>query len=317
MKHVFIIDPKAFNNQQWKMDGLLDSIGQHFRTQEKSNFSTLFTHYPREAMGLIQKQIEEADEDEIIRVYAVGGDDVLFDCLNSITELPNMELAIAPYGDTNNFIRSFGDGKTELFKDIALLTDAPTISTDIIKAGNNCAINGCAVGLTPAVAMKMRDLESKLEKGLNRFARAFLFFMSNLITLFDKEITAQHYTIIIDDNDYSGNYSLINIVNGLYFSRNKAVLPGTMPDDGLLDIVLIKSVAPLLIMRAMRKYSRGKIRSHTIRVQAKKIEIKSDKPMWIQTDSEYLQDTGINFEVVPGAVQIATVNDLTYQRILK
>jgi diacylglycerol kinase family enzyme len=57
----------------------------------------------------------------------------------------------------------------------------------------------------------------------------------------------------------------------------------------------------------------GKIPSNCVRVQAKKIEIKSDTPMWIQTDSEYLLDTSITFEVVPEAVQVVAVNNLTYQ----
>lgn len=314
MKHVFIIDPAAFNNQQWRMDGLLDSVGQYFRTQEKPNFSVLFSHYPRDAIGLIQKQADEAEDFEEVRVYAVGGDDILFDCLNGVIGLPKMELAIMPYGDVNNFIRSFGKGKSELFKDITTLAEASTIPTDIIKVGNNHAINGCAVGLTPAVAMKMKKTESKLEKGLNSFSRKALLFLNNLTSLFDKEITAHHYKITIDDDDYSGNYSLINIVNGPYFERTKNALAGALPDDGFLDVILFKSITPLLTSRAIKKYSHSrKLSSSCVRIQAKKIEIKSEKPMWIQTDSEYLQDTSMSFEVIPGEVQVVAVHNLTYQ----
>ncbi|MDR0494613.1 MAG: hypothetical protein LBG95_03155 [Treponema sp.] len=315
MKHVFIIDPAAFKNQQWKMDGLLDSIGQYFRTQEKSNFSTLFSHYPRDAIRLIQDQVNEAEELEEIRVYAIGGDDILFDCLNGITELPKIELAIMPYGDTNHFIRSFGEGKAESFRDIPSLAEAPTITTDIIKVGNNHAIDGCTIGFSSAVAMKMKEAGSKSEGNLSKFLRSFLMFLNNLTSLFDREITTHHCKITIDDSDYSGNYGLINIVNGPYFGRNKYALPGAMPDDGFLDVILFKSATPLLTSSAIRKYSRRKqLPSNCIRVQAKKIMIKSDKPMWIQTDSEYFMDTSITFEVVPGAVQIVAVNNLTYQR---
>jgi diacylglycerol kinase family enzyme len=37
--------------------------------------------------------------------------------------------------------------------------------------------------------------------------------------------------------------------------------------------------------------------------------------MWIQTDSEFLQDTSITFNVIPGEVQVVAVHDLTYQGI--
>ena len=315
MKHIFIIDPKVFRDQQWRMDGLLDIIGQYFRTQDRPNFSTLFSHFPRDSIGLIQKQVDEAEPFETVRVYTIGGDSILFDCLNGVTGLPSMELAIAPYGAVNSFIRAFGEKKAELFKDIPALVEADTIPTDVIQVGNNCAINGCSVGLIPAVAMKMKELEEKFEKGLNRFSIGFWASLFNLTSLFNKDIIAHRYTITVDDNDYSGNYSLINIVNAPYYGRNKAALAGALLADGLLDVLLFKSAAPLSTSASLKKYSRGKkkLPSNCVRVQAKKIDIKSDKPMWIQTDSEFLLDTNITFEVIPGAVQVVAVNNLVYQ----
>jgi diacylglycerol kinase family enzyme len=314
MKHVFIVDPKAFREQQWRMDGLLDSIGQYFRTQEKSDFPSLFSHYPRDAIKLIQKQVDEAEPFETVRVYAIGGDDILFDCLNGIAGLPSMELAIAPYGDTNNFIRAFGEKKGDLFKDIVSLITADTIPTDMIEVGNMYAINGCSVGLNPARAIKLRDLRAKLSTGISRYAIGFRFFLYRLTSLFNREIITHHYTITIDDQDYSGNYSQINIVNAPYFDRHKTALAGALPDDGMLDVVLFKSVGPLLTSMSISKYLRGrKLPSNCVRVQARKIEIKSEKPIYIQTDTEFLLDTSITFEVVPGTVQVVAVNNLAYQ----
>ena len=312
MKHVFIVDPKAFRDQQWRMDGLLDSIGQYFRTQDRPDFSTLFSHYPRDAIGLIQKQAGEAELFDTVRVYAIGGDDILFDCLNGIVGLPSMQLAIAPYGAVNSFIRSFGEKKAELFKDIPALIEADTIPTDMIQVGNNCAINGCSIGLTPATVIKTQEIKQKLDKSLSRFA-GFFFFLYRLTSLFNREIIAHHYDITIDDNDYSGSYSQINIINSPYFGRHKIAVAGAVPDDGLLDVLLFKSVSPLATSHSLRRYSRGKIPSNCIRVQAKKVEVKSDKPMYIQTDSEYLMDNSITFEVVSGAVQVVAVNNLVYQ----
>jgi diacylglycerol kinase family enzyme len=315
MKHVYVIDPKSFHEQQWKMDGLLDSIGQYFRTQDKPNFSTLVEKYPREAIGLIQRQVDEAEEDETVRVYAVGGDDILFDCLNGIMELSNIELAVMPYGTANHFIRSFGEGKAELFSDIPSLAEAPAIPTDIIKAGSNYAISGCAVGYAPAMAIKMREASAKFEKGFNRFTSALWLFMTNFGSLFDKDIVARRYTITIDDNDYSGNYSLINIANVPYFGRKKIINPEAMPDDGFLDVILFKPASALATSVSFAKYARGKAPSNCVHLRAKKVEIQSEEPMWIQTDSEYLMDTSITFELIPEAVQIVAVDNLTYQRV--
>ena len=319
MKHVFIFDPKAFREQQWRMDGLLDNIGQFFRTQDRPNFSTLFSHYPRDAIKLVQKQVDEAIEDEAdafdtVRVYAIGGDDILFDCINGVEGLPRIELAIVPYGAVNSFIRAFGEKKADLFMDIpSLIATVDTISTDLIRVGNNCAINGCAVGRTPTTAMKMKELKEKLGNGLGRFAVGVLFILYRITSLFNKEVVARHYDVTIDGDDYSGSYSLINIINAPYFNRNKTALAGAVPDDGLLDVLLFKSAGPLATSFSHKRSLRGRMPSNCIRLQAKKIELKSDKPMWIQTDSEYLLDTSITFEIVPGAVQIVAVNNLVYQ----
>jgi diacylglycerol kinase family enzyme len=313
MKHVFIIDSKSFRGQQWKMDSMLDNIGQFFRTQEQASFSTVVSHYPRDAMQLIQRQVSGAEEDETIRVYAIGGDDILFDCLNGIVGLPNMELAIMPYGNNNDFLRSFGEKRVDLFKDLGSLTTASTITTDVINIGYNCAINGCSVGFTPTIATKMKEIEAKVGKGFGRFFVGFLFFMNRLSSLFNKKLTAHHFEITVDDTDYSGNYSLVNVINGPYFGRNNA-LAGSLPDDGFLDVLLFKSVGPLATSMSLGKYKRGgKLPSNCVRVQAKKVELKSETPVWIQTDNEFLRDTRINFEVIPGAIQVVAVNNLTYQ----
>jgi diacylglycerol kinase family enzyme len=312
MKHVFIVDPKAFRDQQWKMENLLDNIGQYFRTQERPDFSTLFSHYPRDAIRLIQKQVDEVEPFETVRVYAIGGDDILFDCLNGIAGLPSMELAIAPYGFTNSFIRAFGEKKADQFKDIVTLIDADTIPTDMIQVGNMYALNGCSVGLTPANAIKLRNFRGKLSGGISQYVIGVWYLLYKLTSLFNREVIAHNYAITIDGEDYSGNYSQINIVNAPYYDRQNA-LAGALPDDGLLDVVLFKSVSPLATSMSINKYLRGrKLPSNCIRLQARKIEIKSDKPIYIQTDTEFLVDTSITFEVVPGTVQVVAVNNLVY-----
>ena len=313
MKHVFVIDPESFSGQQWRMDGLRDIIGQYFRTQEKPDFTTMVSKFPREAMGVIQKQVDEAGGDTV-RVYAVGGDGVLFDCLNAIVGLPNTELAIMPYGATNTFVRSFGEGTDEAFKNVPSVTTAPGIPTDVIEAGNTYAISGCTVGFTPAVVIRIRDLnDAKLARGLGRLAAGLRRLFTGFSFVFDRDIVGRHYKIAIDDGDYSGTYSQINILNAPYFGRRKTALRETQPDDGFIDVVLFKSASVVTTLINFRKYAQRKLPSSCIRVKAKKVEIQSDKPMWIQTDSEYLMDTNITFEVVPGAVQIVAVDNLKYQ----
>jgi diacylglycerol kinase family enzyme len=313
MKHVFVIDPEAFSGQQWRMDGLLDVIGQHFRTQEKPDFTTVVSKFPRESLGVIQKQVDEAGGDTV-RVYAIGGDAILFDCLNGIAGLPNMELAAMPYGHANTFIRSFGEGKAELFRNIAAITSAPTVPTDVIEVGNTCALSGCSVGFAAAVVIKLREMEgAKLARGLGRAVAGLRRFLANVSFMLDKAIMNRQYKIEIDSKDYSGAYSLVSIANAPYFGRRKAPIPESAPDDGYLDVVLFKSGALLSTLVSFRRYSKGRMPSNCVHVKAKKVEMQSDKPMWIQTDSEYLMDTSVTFEAVPEGARVVAVDGLKYR----
>jgi len=84
------------------------------------------------------------------------------------------------------------------------------------------------------------------------------------------------------------------------------------PDDGLLDIALIRSSHPMGTLASINKYSKGKRPKNCVHLQGKKITIHSANNMWIQLDNEYIQDHSITVSVVNHAVQMVTVNNLSY-----
>jgi len=312
MKHIFLFDPKAFYGQQWKMDGILDQIGQFFRTQHKPDFSIQFSRYRRDAIVIINDEIEKATPGDIIRVYAVGGEEILYDCVNAAAHFPNMQVAAVPHGESNDFIHIFGDGKEELFRDIPTIVNAGALSTDVIKWGVNFALNSCYIGLNSTLAARVKELKSNLNKGSFIVFSKIANFFSSIFAAFNKEIANQEYKIIIDDVDYSGHYSLIHVANGPYHMGKKTGVSDATPNDGLLDVALIKAAGALKTMWSIRRYSRGKRPGNCHIVQAKKISIQSDKKMWVQLDNEYMQDTNVNITVVPDAVHMVAVVDLSY-----
>jgi diacylglycerol kinase family enzyme len=298
------------------MDVLYKDIEEYFVTQTNLDYAIEISQYRRDAIVLIQKQVDTVEDGETVRVYAIGGDEILFDCLNGIARLPNMELAIMPYGNSSIFLRIFGEGKTELFHDLKSLVHAPVISMDMINLKRLCALNACIVGFDSYVPIKMERLNKKLGSDITSFflLNKLIAFFGNLSAVLDKRIIAQYYKIMIDDKDYSGNYCFMTILNGLNNGVGKIAAQGIVPDDGLLDIALLKSIGPLKTMRSMRKYSLGEIPSNCINLKAKKITLQSDDPIWIQADGEFMHDNNFSFEVVPGSVQIAVVDNLTYPK---
>ncbi|MCL2809767.1 MAG: hypothetical protein FWD24_06855 [Treponema sp.] len=312
MKHVFVFDPKAFYNQQWKMDNILDGIGQYFRTQENLSFSIQYSRYRRNAISIIQDEIEKGNPGDILRIYAIGGEEILFDCLNAVAHYPNAQLVPVPFGETNNFIRIFGDDKIESFKDIPQLVHAEAISTDIIRWGINYALNSCYIGMNSIISKNIKELKTRLNKGSFVLFTKISTFFNYIFTAFDKKLAARKYLITIDDVDYSGSYSLIHVANTPYFDGKKTSLSNATPDDGLLDIALIKASHPMATLSSISKYSNGKRCRSCVIIQGKKITVQSTEQIWIQMDNEYIQDTEISLSVIHHAVQMVVPNGLSY-----
>ncbi|MCL2801663.1 MAG: hypothetical protein FWD28_07905 [Treponema sp.] len=312
MKHVFVFDPKAFYNQQWKMDNILDGIGQFFRTQENPDFSIQYSRYRRNAIGIIQDEAEKARAGDIVRIYAVGGEEILFDCLNGVAHFPNMQLAIIPFGETNDFLRILGEDKVELFKDIQSLVSCGALPTDAIRWGVNYALNSCYIGMNAVVSKKIKDMRSRFSKSWFIIFSKLSSFFNYFFTAFNKKHAARKYQISIDDHDYSGYYSLIHVANGPFFNGRITGAKDATPDDGLLDVALVRSSNPLGTLISMRRYSKGKKSKNCTIIQGKKITVKSDNPVWIQLDNEYIQESSITLNVVSHVVQVVTLPDLSY-----
>ena len=141
MKHVFVVDARSLSYQQWKIDAILDSIGQYFRKQKRAYFSVYMSRYRRHAMTLINLEVKNISPGRNIRVYAVGGREIFYDCINAAAHYPNVEITAVSYSKINDFLYIFGEDKAELFKDIPSLAEGTAYPADIIRWGINYAIN--------------------------------------------------------------------------------------------------------------------------------------------------------------------------------
>ena len=312
MKHVFVFDPRSFFDQEWKMDIVLENIGQYFRTQENVEFSIQYSKYRRNAITIIQEEFENSNPGEAIRVYAIGSGGILFDCLNAVAHFPNMQLAVIPFGVSNDFLRIFGSENLKLFRDVQAIAKAETLPTDIIRWGVNYALNSCHIGIDTALLKKKKAIKLNPNKSIFNVFSKISSSIKYFLSAFDKKSIQQKYKVTIDDEEHSDQYSLIHIANGPYFSGRITGAKDATPDDGLLDIVLIKSSGPLRTLASIRKFSRGKKPKKSIFVQAKKISIQSDQKMLIQLDNEYIEDTKINLNIIHNAVHLVVVNKLSY-----
>jgi diacylglycerol kinase family enzyme len=251
----------------------------------------------------------------------VGGDGILFDCLNGVVGLPNMELAVVPYGSTNDFVRSFGEGKAELFRDIAKQVSAGTVKTDIIYCGSNYALNFCTVGMESASIMHTMRLTRVFDWAIRLSGRIvpLMFIIGGIFGILDRKVREQQYRVSLDGLRADESFASINIANGPCYGGDKSAVTAAMPNDGVLDILLLagKKISQLRILMSIPRYLRGGYHRYPglfVYRRTRKVEISSNVPILVNLDGEVFFDTTITVEVIPQAVDIVAVDGLEYKR---
>jgi diacylglycerol kinase family enzyme len=137
------------------------------------------------------------------------------------------------------------------------------------------------------------------------------------MVMFDQKLLKQEYTISIDGQDMSGDYASVNIANGPCYGGDKSAVITAVPDDGLLDILLLKGVSTMQGLRLVIPYTNGHYESFPRQVTLKRgktIAIRSQEPLVINLDGEILLDTNITVDIVPKAVKIVAPNHISYKR---
>jgi YegS/Rv2252/BmrU family lipid kinase len=295
-----------------------------FAAPGSAEHSVYISRFPRAAIGKIREYAQEAGNGETVRVYAVGGDGILFDCLNGVVGLPNAELAVVPYGNSNDFVRAFGERKEKLFRDIKAQVLAPAIPTDVIFCGNNYALNTCTIGMEAYTVHKAAELNArgapywnKFPPCVRKFLYDFMFFWGGIVSSFTVKITHQYYTVLIDGKDASGQYTTINIANGPCYGGDKNAAVAAVPDDGQIDVMLFKSTNTFNIIRVGMEYIYGKYHKFPSTIsyaRVSEIAVRSEQPLVLQLDGEIFLDTNITIKIIPAAVKIVAVGNMPYER---
>jgi diacylglycerol kinase family enzyme len=320
-KHLFIINPISFRTQA-DIDSFISMVDRCFKETVKAEYRIRVSKFPRNAIGMVRQYITQEEPGTIVRVYAVGGDGILFDCLNGIVGLPNAELATVPYGHTNDFVRAFGEDLDELFRDIPLQAVSPVIPTDILHCGNNYALNLCTVGLESAAIFRAVELQQKL-KALPSFIRdsfriyRLIYYLGGAIAMFDQKVLRQEYIISIDGEDLSGSYASLNIANGPCYGGDKSAVVTAVPDDGFLDVLMYKGTRTLQGLQRIIPYTQGhydRFPGNFSLKRGKSISIRSKEPLLIDLDGETFIDTNISVELIPLGVNIVAPNNLPYKK---
>jgi len=307
MRHLFIINPvaKRINGNIKKLQSFIDAF---FRQYPDIRYDIYVSQWCRDAVPYIGRYIADirsGGSDETIRIHSIGGSGTLFEVVNSVIGLPNVEVATHPYGKRNSFIRHYNN--TAAFLSLPAQVFDASCPMDVIRNGNGY---GICYGLIGLEAYTNRVGEAWIEKGMPSDPS---YVITGIGRLLDKN-RSQKYEVEIDGVPISGDFLSFFIANVSGYGARLRPGAHARPDDGKLEIYMIEDVSPMRILKNFPAYvsSRydkipaGCFRHYT----AEKIRVASDEVMYIDVDTECFYGTSTEFEIMPGAVRVVLPDNI-------
>jgi len=225
-------------------------------------------------------------------VWLIGGDGTLNYFINQYPIL-NVPVALFKGGTGNDFAwKLYGNKSVDEYFDIVL--QGNTVMSDMAMCNKKYFINGVGIGFDGEVVKTMgkkRILPGHLGYLLTVVQQIFLY----------KEKDVE---IFVDDMWRTERLFMITVANGSRYGGGFLVAPQSRIDDGELDIVFIKEIAPLKRISYLPKVERGKhLQLSLVEVLKKnKIVIKSSSVLTAHLDGELMESAMFDIRITAGKV---------------
>ena len=301
MKHLFIINPAA---------GKYDHTGEFTQKIREAcdkrclAYEILVSRAPGDCTRIAQAAAATGDP---VRIYACGGDGTLNEVVNGAVGYRNAAVTHFPGGSGNDFIRIFSDPAA--FRELGRLLDGDVASFDLIRCGREqYALNICSIGFDARIGTSMGKY-----KRLPLVSGSGAYLLSTGVNL--AKGVHRHYVVEIDGERFDGRQTLICIANGRWYGGGFNPVPEAEPDDGLLEVLLVKDVSRATVAKVVGKYKKGQYAQlpELIRhFRCKRVVVRCDEKSEVNLDGELLMRKEATFEVVPHAIRFFYPKGLTY-----
>ncbi len=304
MKHIFIVNPAAGKCDRSVQ---IKNIAETVLGRLGLEYDILISKGPGDCTRLAR---EAAESGEDLRIYACGGDGTLHEVVNGVIGFDNAAVTHFPSGSGNDFVKIFDE--PQAFKDLNRLLDCEEAVFDLIECHTDdyvCyADNIVSMGMDARIAADMgRFRRMPMVSGTGAY---YLATVSNLFKGIHKP-----YEIELNGETITGNQTLICVCNGRWYGSNFNPLPDAEPDDGLLDVLLIKPVNLLQIAMVIGKYQDGKYADYPELIRhfrTNQIRIRCFEDSVVNLDGEAMCTQDITFSVSDHKLRFFYPRGLTY-----
>ena len=301
MKHLFIVNPVAGGKD--RREYVAEQARRALEGSEDA-YEVYVTTAPMDACAKIEAEAASGEE---LRVYACGGDGTLNEVVCGMAGFENAAVTHYPGGSGNDSIKVFSD--TAPFFDLERLLDADETRFDLIRCKGTYCANILSIGL-----------DAKIGTDIARFKR--LPFVSGkgayILSILANVLSGRsaHYVVEVNGEQIDAEQTLICVCNGRWYGGGFNPVPEAEPDDGLLDVLLVKKVSLLQVAAVIGKYQKGKYADYPALIRHErctKLTIRCDTPSVVNIDGEALHTDFLDISLKPKALRFFYPKGLSYR----
>lgn len=301
MKHLFIINPLA--GKKRTLDDFREEIRNVF---EQKDYEIVFTEYEGHAEELTRAAAESGQQ---VRVYACGGDGTLNEVVCGAAGYDNVAVTNVPRGTGNDFLKIFGPDFRRAFSDLTALAEGPQTAFDLIDCNGRVGINIACAGVDARVASDVHKYKRlPLVGGIGAYILALV------VNVLFKEI-CRPTTVQVQGETITGETALVCVCSGRYYGGGFMPVGEAMPDDGVLDMLVVTKVGLLTFAKLVGKYAKGQYRKFPQYIRhyhGQEIVISSEEEIVTVVDGEVMRDHTFRIALSEKKINFFYPSDMDY-----
>ncbi|MEM6785798.1 MAG: diacylglycerol kinase family protein [Bacteroidota bacterium] len=312
MPYTFILNPAAAHGRAGRLRGRLDGLAQRLGVAYEVNV----TSHPGHATVLAREAAQPGQ-----RVIAVGGDGTIQEVAAGI-QGTGAVLGIVPIGTGNDFARSL-ELPTKMDEAARMLPFLQPQATDLGRVawtdddGTEHAhtfVNAVGIGFDARVAVLAEGYKqfpgqaaylAGVFKGLRSWTNPRVRITARALA---KATAGANEEPSVDPSWFDGPFFLLAIGNGWSVGGGFRLTPDAQPDDGHLDLCLLRGItagrALQLLPRAMR--GRHTTAKEVTLDRVASVTLDSESPLPVHADGEILTTRAVRLTttIEPGALSV-------------
>ena len=242
MKHLFIINPAAGQRENTqKLEEKIRAL--------KVDWEIVYTTKEGDATRFARNAAETG---EPVRIYGCGGDGTLNEVVNGAAGFANAAVTNVPTGSGNDYLKIFGPENKMRFADLEALSVGPQAAMDLMDCNGRLGIGVVCAGVDARVA---DDVDRYKRLPLIRGLGAYI--MSLAVNVLFKGIT-RPTVLDMGELHYEGETSVIVVCSGRYYGGGFMPVGDNMPDDGVIETLVVPKVGLFTFAKLVGAYSKGR-----------------------------------------------------------